>query len=104
LIFLWVTEIHLTLKFIGIENISFIDSFIITTLGNIALIFPFIPGSIGIYEATYVGLCALVGINADVAITMVFIRRIIALALAGFGLLAMWRLGNLKKSSAIENR
>ena len=89
LIMLWVTEIHLGLVFIGVTDISFVDSFLITVLGNLAFIFPFIPGSLGVYEATYIGLFALFGMGASVALTLVLIRRIIALLLAGLGLLGM---------------
>lgn len=89
LIMLWATEIHLGLVFIGVQNISFIDSFIITVLGNLAFMFPFIPGSLGVYEITYIGLFALLSMSAGAAITLVLIRRIIALLLAGFGLLGI---------------
>jgi uncharacterized protein (TIRG00374 family) len=89
LIMLWVAEIHLGLKFIGVTDISFVDSFLITVLGNLAFIFPIIPGSLGVYEATYIGLFALLGLSAGAALTLVLIRRIIALLLAGFGLLGM---------------
>lgn len=91
LIMLWATEIHLGLIFIGINNVSFIDSFLITVLGNLAFIFPFIPGSLGIYEATYIGLFAIFGMSAGTALTLVLIRRIIALLLAGFGLFGFFR-------------
>jgi uncharacterized protein (TIRG00374 family) len=89
LIMLWVTEVHLGLLFIGVTDISFVDSFLITVLGNLAFIFPFIPGSLGIYEATYIGLFAMLGMGAGVALTLVLIRRIIALLLAGLVLLGM---------------
>jgi len=89
LIMLWAAEIHLGLIFIGVADISFVDSFLITVLGNLAFIFPFIPGSLGIYEATYIGLFALLGRDAGAALTLVLIRRIIALLLAGIGLLGM---------------
>lgn len=89
LIMLWVTEIYLNLVFIGVTEISFLDTFLIVILGNLAFIFPFIPGSLGIYEATYIGLFALFGMGADVALTLVLIRRIISLLLAGVGLLGM---------------
>lgn len=87
LILLWAVEIHLGLIFIGVKNLSFMDSFLITVLGNLAFIFPFIPGSLGIYEATYIGLFALMGMSAAEALTLVLIRRLIALLLAGLGLL-----------------
>jgi uncharacterized protein (TIRG00374 family) len=89
LILLWVTEIHLCLLYIGVMDMSFVDSFLITVLGNLAFIFPFIPGSLGIYEATYIGLFALLGRSPGAALTLVLIRRLIALLLAGLGLLGM---------------
>lgn len=87
LILLWAVEIHLGLIFIGVKDLSFMDSFLITVLGNLAFIFPFIPGSLGIYEATYIGLFALMRMGAAEALTLVLIRRLIALLLAGLGLL-----------------
>jgi len=89
LIMLWATEIHLNLIFIGVTEISFLDTFLIVILGNLAFIFPFIPGSLGIYEATYIGLFALFGLGVDAALTLVLIRRLLALLLAGLGLLGM---------------
>lgn len=89
LILLWTTEIHLTLIFIGATNISFLDSFLITVLGNLAFLFPLIPGSLGIYEATYVALFALLGKGTALGFTLVLIRRVIALIWAGIGLIAM---------------
>jgi glycosyltransferase 2 family protein len=97
LIMLWVTEIHLTLIFIGAVNITFLDSFLITVLGNLAFLFPLIPGSLGIYEATYVALFALLGKGTAIGFTLVLIRRIIALIWAGFGLIGMLKGKPVKK-------
>ncbi|MCP5106348.1 MAG: flippase-like domain-containing protein [bacterium] len=98
LIMLWVTEIHLGLLFIGVTDISFVDSFLITVLGNLAFVFPFIPGSLGVYEATYIGLFALLGKSSGAALTLVLIRRTMALLLAGLGLLGMLMSPSRKKS------
>jgi uncharacterized protein (TIRG00374 family) len=92
LILLWTVEIHLNILYIGDTSITFVDSFLITILGNLAFIFPFIPGSLGIYEATYIALFALLGRRADVGLALVVIRRILAFLLAGFGLLGMIKL------------
>jgi len=89
LIMLWVGEIHLGLLYIGVTDVAFVDSFLVTVLGNLAFVFPIVPGSLGIYEATYIGLFALLGMRAGSALTLVLIRRIMALLLAGFGLLGM---------------
>lgn len=97
LILLWTTEIHVTLQFIGAHHISFLDSFLITALGNLAFVVPFIPASLGVYEATYVALFALLGKGTGVGFTLVIIRRIIALLWAGIGLLGMLKPGVEKK-------
>lgn len=97
LILLWAAEIHLTLIFIGATNISFLDSFLITVLGNLAFLFPLIPGSLGIYEATYVALFALLGKGTALGFTLVLIRRVIALIWAGIGLIAMLKSKPAKK-------
>jgi len=98
MILLWITEIHLTILFLGVSDITFTTSFIVTTLGNLAFIFPFIPGSLGIYEATYIAIMAVVKIKPDVAIALVLIRRILALLLAGGGLISMIKISKSKKT------
>lgn len=93
----WATEIHLNIMFIGIKDISFVDSFLVTILGNLAYIFFFVPGSLGISEATYVGLFALLGMGTDIGLSLVLMRRILGLLLAGFGLGGMLKTIKLKK-------
>ena len=89
LLIFWVAEIHLNLIYIGVTDVTLVDSFIITIMGNVAFIFPFIPGSLGLYEATYIGLFVLLGLKAGPGLTLVLIRRLIALLMAGFGLLGV---------------
>lgn len=96
----WAVEIHLTLVFIGVTGISLADSFVITALGNLAFIFPLIPASLGIYEATYVGLSAALGMGTGVGFTLVLIRRVIALLWAGIGLLGTLVPGSHKKKTS----
>ena len=99
LIMLWVTEIHLALLFLGVYQITYMDSFLLTILGNLAMVFPFIPASLGIYEITYMLLYRnILGRNPNVALALVFIRRIIALLLAGLGLLGLVKLRKKEKS------
>lgn len=90
LIAVWVIEIYLTVVFLGVTDISLIDCFLVTTLGNLAFLFPFIPGSLGVYEATYIVLFALIGRSSHVAFTLVLIRRLIATLLASLGILGVF--------------
>jgi uncharacterized protein (TIRG00374 family) len=101
LILLWTAEVHLTLIFIGATDITFLDSFLITTLGNLAFIFPLVPASLGIYEVTYVALFALLGKGTDVGFTLVLIRRLIALIWAGIGLLGMLKVSPKKREKLL---
>lgn len=89
MILFWITEIHITLLFMGLKDITFLDSFLIISLGTIAFLLPIIPGSLGIYEITYIGIFALLGLGTDVGLTLVLIRRILALAWAGIGLIPL---------------
>lgn len=100
LLLLWSSEIHLTLSFIGVHDITFLDSFLITMLGNLAYLFPFVPGGLGVYEVTYLGLFALLKRGTDVGLTMVLIRRILELAWAALGLLGMIKLGKQNQRKA----
>jgi uncharacterized protein (TIRG00374 family) len=87
--FVWILEIHITLRLLGVTGVSFFDSFLIVSLGNLAFLLPAIPAAIGTYEATYVGIFLLLGLGSGTAIALTLIRRILALIWAGVGLLAM---------------
>ena len=90
LVFFWIAEIYLTMRFIGMVKVTYVDAFFITILGNFALVFQITPGAIGIYEITYVGLFAIFGLSESLALSLVFMRRILSLILAGFGLFSMF--------------
>jgi uncharacterized protein (TIRG00374 family) len=98
LMMFWVAEVHLSILFIGVGDISLVDSFLITSLGNLAFILSFIPGSLGVYEAAYVGIFALLGMGAAEGLTLVLVRRLIAMVLAGLGLLGMLKPSPQEKS------
>ena len=89
MILFWTVEIHFTLKFIGVDGLAYLDSFLIVALGSLAFILPLFPGSLGTYEATYVAIFALFGLGTDAGISLTLIRRIIAVFWAGVGLLTM---------------
>ena len=87
--FLWTLEIQITLRLLGVSGVSFLESFLIMSLGNLAFLLPAIPAAIGTYEATYVGIFLLLGLGSGAAIALTLIRRILAIIWAGAGLLAM---------------
>ena len=87
----WALEIHLTLVFLGETHLSFVKSFLVVTMGSAALVFPFIPGSLGTYELTNVILFAALGLGTQRGITLTIIRRILSLLFVGLGLLLMVR-------------
>lgn len=85
----WTTEIFLTLVFLNAQGATFLKSFLIAILGTIVIILPTIPASFGTYEVTYVAIFVLLGLGADVGITLTLIRRIVGLGWVGIGLLVM---------------
>lgn len=89
LIFVWVLEIHITLKAVGVNRPAPINSFLIVSLGCLASLLPTVPAAIGTYEAVYVGIFFLIGYGADFALSLTLTRRIIALVWVGIGIAAM---------------
>ena len=88
----WAVEIHLTLRFLGAPDLTFVKSLLVISLGNVAFLMPGVPASLGVYELTNVGVFKVLGWSAGTAVALSVIRRLLALAWAGFGLLALyWR-------------
>lgn len=92
----WTCEIYLTFLFVGTEQITFLDGFLIVSLGTFSFLLPAIPAAIGIYEMTYISLVTLMGIPIDYGIAVVLMRRIIGLFLAGIGLIPMMKKGRFQ--------
>jgi uncharacterized protein (TIRG00374 family) len=85
----WVLEIHMTLKAVGVSRPAPINSFLIVSLGCLAALLPAVPASIGTYEAVYVGIFFMVGYGADFAFSLTLTRRMLALLWVGIGIAAM---------------
>jgi len=96
LVLLWIFEIYLTFLFVGADNITYLDCFLIVTLGTFSFIIPAIPAGIGIYEITYISLVTLIGIKIDFGVAMVLMRRILGLLLAGIGLIPILKKGRFQ--------
>jgi uncharacterized protein (TIRG00374 family) len=94
---IWAMEIHVTLLFFGASNPTVLKSLLIISLGNVALLLPTVPASLGVYEVTNVGIFALLGWPAGLAVAVAVIRRLLALAWTAAGLAALfWRQRRLK--------
>jgi uncharacterized protein (TIRG00374 family) len=87
---LWAFEIYLTFLFLGRARPSLFICFLIVTLGSFYTFVP-IPGSVGIYELTYVSLFALLHIQMSSGMAVILIRRLVGMIWAGFGLLPLVR-------------
>jgi len=83
---LWTAEIYLTLHFLGCSAITMEKSFLLIILGSVAFILPGIPGSVGIYEMTYLSLFALLGMGPSHAVGLILVRRALDLLMAGWGM------------------
>lgn len=89
LVLFWVGEIHFTILCLGAQSVSFLDSFLIVTLGILAFLLPTVPAALGTYELTYLGLFLVFGLGAGLGMAVTLLRRSLALFWAGIGLLAM---------------
>jgi uncharacterized membrane protein YbhN (UPF0104 family) len=87
---LWTVEIYLTFRFLGGGRATFLKCFIIVTLGSFYTFIP-VPGSMGVYEMTYVSLFALLRIRMSTGMAVILMRRILGLAWAGIGLIPVLR-------------
>jgi uncharacterized protein (TIRG00374 family) len=88
---LWATEIYVTFVFLGNGHPTFFKCFLIVTLGSFYSFLP-VPGSVGVYELTYVSLFALLRIEMSAGMAVILIRRLVGIVWAGIGLIPLvWK-------------
>lgn len=88
----WAVEIDVTLRFLGAPDLTLLKSVLVISLGNVTLLVPTVPAALGVYELTNVGVFAILGWTAGLAVALSVIRRLLALAWTAAGLLALfWR-------------
>jgi uncharacterized protein (TIRG00374 family) len=87
---LWAAEIYLTFRFLGGSIPTFFKCFLIVTLGSFYSFLP-VPGSMGVYELTYVSLFALLRIEMSSGMAVILIRRIVGLVWAGIGMVPLMK-------------
>jgi uncharacterized protein (TIRG00374 family) len=87
---LWATEIYVTFLFLGNGHPSFFKCFLIVTLGSFYSFLP-VPGSVGVYELTYVSLFAVLHIEMSAGMAVIVIRRLLGMFWAGIGLIPLVR-------------
>jgi uncharacterized protein (TIRG00374 family) len=87
---LWAAEIYCTFRFLGGETPTFFKCFLIVTLGSFYSFLP-VPGSVGVYELTYVSLFALLRIEMSSGMAVILIRRVVGLVWAGIGVIPLMR-------------
>jgi uncharacterized protein (TIRG00374 family) len=86
----WAVEIHVTLRFLGAPDLTLFKSLLVISLGNVALLLPTVPASLGVYELTNVGVFAILGWPAGLAVALSVIRRLLGLAWTAVGLLLLF--------------
>ncbi len=87
---LWAAEIYFTFRFLGGETPTFFKCFLIVTLGSFYSFLP-VPGSVGVYELTYVSLFALLRIEMSSGMAVILIRRVVGLVWAGIGVFPLMK-------------
>lgn len=100
---LWAAEIYLTFLFLGGPKPTFFKCFLIVTLGSFYSFLP-VPGSVGVYELTYVSLFALLRIEMSAGMAVILIRRFIGMIWAGLGLIPLVRKRSRKTVSGCGPR
>jgi len=98
---LWAAEIYLTFLFLGGQKPSFFKCFLIVTLGSFYSFLP-VPGSVGVYELTYVSLFALLRIEMSAGMAVILIRRFVGMIWAGIGLVPLLRKRSRQAVSGCE--
>lgn len=87
---LWAFEIYVTFLFLGRAHPSLFLCFLIVTLGSFYTFVP-VPGSVGVYELTYVSLFALLHIEMSSGMAVILVRRLVGMIWAAFGLIPLVR-------------
>ncbi len=87
--FFWAFEYYVTLLAVGIKGISYAESLLILALSNLAFTLPAIPGSVGIYEITFVSVFKILSIPAGLGVIFILIRRVLGLAISGAGIIPL---------------
>jgi uncharacterized membrane protein YbhN (UPF0104 family) len=87
---IWAFELFVTFRFVGHARPSLLQCFIIVTLGAFSTFVP-IPGSLGVYELTYVSIFALLHIELSSGLAVVLVRRILGQVWSGLGLIPLLR-------------
>ncbi len=87
---IWAFELFVTFRFVGTARPSLLQCFIIVTLGAFSTFVP-IPGSLGVYELTYVSVFALLHIELSAGLAVVLVRRILGQVWSGLGLIPLLR-------------
>ena len=98
---LWAAEIYFTFRFLGGETPTFFKCFLIVTLGSFYSFLP-VPGSVGVYELTYVTLFALLRIQMSSGMAVILIRRVVGLVWAGIGVFPLVRKRSARAVSGPE--
>lgn len=87
--FFWAFEYYVTLLAVGIKSTSYADSLLILALSNLAFTLPAIPGSLGIYEITFVTIFKILSIPAGLGVLFILIRRVLGLTISGIGIIPL---------------
>jgi uncharacterized protein (TIRG00374 family) len=98
---LWAAEIYFTFRFLGGETPTFFKCFLIVTLGSFYSFLP-VPGSVGVYELTYVTLFALLRIEMSSGMAVILIRRVVGLVWAGIGVIPLMKRRGAPPVSGME--
>lgn len=93
-VLLWVLEIYLSFIFLGTTEVSWLQCYLLVTLGSLAYLVPALPAALGTYELTYFSLFALLSIDLEAGIAVILVRRVIGLLWALIGVIPLIKKGS----------
>lgn len=88
--FFWAFEYFVTFLAVGIKTASYPESLLILALSNLAFTLPAVPGSLGIYEITFITIFKVLSIPVSSGIIFILVRRVLGLLISGAGIIPLF--------------
>jgi len=106
--FLWGFEYHVSMLSVGVNGITFLDSFLVLALSHLSFVLPAAPSSLGIYEITLMSIFKILSIHASLGIAFILVRRVLGLIIAGIGIFPILKRKSLpelrKKAASVPSK
>lgn len=93
----WAFEFYVTLLIVGAAGVTYLDSLLILALGNLSYTLPAVPGSLGIYEITFITIFRILKVETGLGMAVILIRRVLGLLISGIGIIPILKKKSLRQ-------